>query len=425
MEKNFYKEIDSLFDNNKALIDKLAEEKKLLENLFLDNRIPEEFKRDLLTPYNNLGEVIDKRVDMYRSLKEAKEVPNLVGFLYNKVQQKYMSSILKNLQELSERRSISIICFTVGNVNLEEGLVEGLLVDASSITQRIVSIPECIFNIGYYSKSKNANKVKQMYMLYGSIVVNPMNIFNQTVVFDVLSSVPAIKDSILPVSTLSPSIISEYLSKSNTVFLLPERGRYNNAAVRIEKVSENKSNNCMIETGGIRRYCDEENLYLCVKKMISKKSYVAVQGTKTILWNGAPLEARVYIQKGITGKWNVTEMIAKNEIFFKDSNYKDTVDELENVLLYIIPNKVEDIKQKLENYALNICSYLDYYFLHLGSCVLDFIIDENGMPFLIAFGGWDKKDYLFKLNGKGIWDKYLSNSIDYLLYLKHAERTVG
>lgn len=425
MEKDFLKGIDSLFDNNKEIINKLEEEKRLLESLFLDNRIPEELKMDILEPYSALAEVIDRRVEIYRSLKQTKEIPNLVGLLYNETKQKYTSSILKNLQQLSEKRGINIICFTLANVNIQEGLVEGLLVIGSLITHQTVSLPKCIFNIGHYLKTGNIGKIKQMSQVYGSKVVNSVNIFNQAVVFDILSAVSSIKECILPVSSLTPSILSEYLETSNTIFLLPERGFYNKPAIRIEKYSANKRNNCSIETGGNTQYCGEKNLYTYVKKMISSKKYLAIQGKKTLLWNGSPLEARVYIQKGITGTWAITEMIAKNEIFLKDSIYKYTVDELEKTLINIVPNKIEDIIRDLENFSVNICSYLDYYFIYLGSCILDFVIDEDGKPFLLAFGGWDLKDYLFKLNDNSNWEKYLSNSVDYLLYLKDSESQDG
>lgn len=421
VERDFLKDVDLLFQNNKELIDKLADEKRILESLFLDNRIPEDLKKDLLSPYNALVEVIEKRIDIYKTMKQTKQIPNLVGVLHNEVQKKYLISILKNLQELAKRRNINIICFTLENVNINEGLVAGLIVDGSSITQQTVSIPKCTFNLGYYSKVENVNKIKQIHMMYKSIVVNPVNIFNQAVVFDVLSSVQVLKEHILPVSTLSPSIISEYLLNSDTVFLLPEKGVHSNTVVKIEKHSQNRKNNCSIEIGEICQYCSEKNLYLCVKKMIANKRYMVVQGKKALLWNGSLLEARVYVQKGITGKWGITELIAKNEIFIKDSIYKDTADELERILINIIPDKVEEIIQSLENISLNICSYMDYYFLHLGSSTIDFIIDEEGNPFIIGFGGWDQKNYLFKLNGKHIWDKYISNSVDYLLYLKNSE----
>lgn len=421
MENDFLKQIDSLFNNNRELIEKLAEEKRLLESLFLDNRIPEELKKDLLSPYKELSEVIDKRADIYKSLKQAKEIPNLVGVLYNEAHQEYLNSMLKVLQDLSIRRSINILCFTLSKINLEEKLAEGLLITDSSITQRIVTIPDCTFNIGYYSKLESINKIKQMYMNPSSKIVNPFNIFNQAVVFDILSSVQTIKEYMLPVSTFSPSILPEYLSNSDTVFLLPERGIYNNPAVKIEKNPQNKKKNCSIESGGNHQYCSEKNLYQHVKKMITNKKYVAVQGKKMLLFNGNTLEARVYVQKGITGKWSVTAMIAKNEIFLKDPIYKDTADDLERTLLEIIPDKVEVIMKKIEYLSLNICSYMDFYFLNLGSCSADFTIDESGSPFIIGFGGFDQKDFLFNLNEEHLWDKYIANSIDYLLYLKHTD----
>ncbi|ADL52269.1 YheC/YheD family protein [Clostridium cellulovorans] len=425
MENDFLKGIDSLFDNNKEIINKLEEEKRILESLFLDNRIPEELKKDILEPYSALAEVIDKRVEIYRSLKQVKEIPNLVGLLYNEAKQKYTNSILKNLQHLSEKRGINIICFTLSNVNIQENLVEGLLVVGSLITHQTVSIPGCIFNIGQFFKVTNINKVKQLYQLYGVKVINSVNIFNQAVVFDVLSAVPAIKECIPQVSSLTPSIMTKYLETSDTLFLLPERGLYNRPAVKVQKYSSSKRSNCSIETGGNIQYCSEKNLYTYVKKMIGSKKYLAIQGKKTLLWNGSPLEARVYIQKGITGKWSVTEIIAKNEIFLKDSTYKSTVDEFEKTLIDIVPDKIEDIMQSLQNYSLNICSYLDYYFIYLGSCILDFVIDEKCKPFLLNFGGWDLKDYLFRLNGKQSWEKYLLNSVDYLVYLNESENQDG
>lgn len=420
MEKDFLKEVDSLFDNNKEIISRLAEEKKLLENLFLDNRIPEELKKELLSPYNAMAEVLEKRVDIFHALKEAKTIPNLVGFLYNEAQQKYMRSMIKNLQGLSKRRNIKIICFTLKNINLDDGIVEGLVIDDEAATYSSVSIPEFIFNIGFYSKAENINKVKQLNSLYNSMVVNPVNTFNQAVVLDILSSLQAVKKYILPASTLTPSIILEYLSNSNTVFLLPERGAHINNSIKIERDAKNKSGLCSIESGGTLQYCDEKKLFFTIKKMIKSKKYLVVQGKKTLAWNGAPLEARVYIQRGITGKWSITEMIAKNERFLKNSIYKDTVDELEKSLLNVIPDKVESIIKTLENVSLNTCSYLDYYFSNLGSCTLDFIIDTNGDPYIIGLGGWDQKEFLFKLNGKHLWDKYITKSIDYLVYLKHA-----
>jgi hypothetical protein len=71
-----------------------------------------------MAPYNALVEVVDRRVDIYKTLKRVKKETNLVGFLYNETQQKYMKSIVKKLQELSERRNVKIVCLRLRNVPL-------------------------------------------------------------------------------------------------------------------------------------------------------------------------------------------------------------------------------------------------------------------------------------------------------------------
>jgi hypothetical protein len=146
-----------------------------------------------------------------------------------------------------------------------------------------------------------------------------------------------------------------------------------------------------------------------------------MKGEKALSWNDSPLEARVYVQKGATGTWGITGMIAKNEIFLDNSIYKDTADSLQKVLLNIEPEIIEAIEENLSNYSINICVYMDYYISKLGSCILDFILDERGMPYLIHFGGVEQKEYMLKLGGKDVLIRYLTNLIDYLLYLKNKD----
>jgi hypothetical protein len=416
-------DIDNLFDNNKEIIDKLMEEKRLLESIFLDNRTPKQFKKELLAPYNALSEMVSNRLDVNRVIMKSKEKLNIVGILYNENQQRYISSVIRNLQNVADRKKVSILLFTIDNVDLNNGLVTGTLISDSIVKEITIAIPQFIYNTGYYTKPSNRNKIKQLCMTYGSIVVNPINTFNQAVVFDILSSLPNSKDFILPFSRLTPSVLEEYLNFSNSIFLVPESGLIRSAAIRIEKSRNPEENHIIVYVGKNRHYFNGDNCFQDIKKMLGNKEYMVIQGRRSLMWNDSPLEGRVYIQKDISGKWNVTDIIAKNEIFFKDSMFKDTTDDLRKALLDSCPDEdeVEETIEHLANYSKNTCVYLDYYFSQLGSCTLDFIIDKRGMPYLIHFGGWDQKDYLFRLNDNNSWGKYISNSIDYLIFLKSED----
>ncbi len=418
MNRGFLKEIRDLFLINKKMLHCLLREKKLFENLFLDNSIPEDTKYKLLDTYNPLMEVIDKRFLIHSSFLEINKIPDLLGILYNKTQEDYLNLFSKNLQNLSNKRNIHMICFTLENVNLEKDLVEGLLIEKTSMRYQSVTMPKFILNIGTYSKFSKKTKINQLMKMQGYLLINPINNLNQAVLFDILSSLPAIKNCILPFSTLSFLIISEYLSNSNRIFLLPEIRGLNPSAIQIEKKSLKSNSKYSIKTREKHQYCNKDKLYFHVQKLIRNKRYLVVQGKDLLFWNGVPLEARVYIQKGIAGKWSITKMIGKNEIFLKDSLVYDTVDELETLLVKIIPEKVDCIIKNLANLSLNICTFLDYYIPNFGNFMLDFIFDEEGSPFILHVGGWDSKNYLLRLNGKNLWDQYIRNAIDYLLFLQ-------
>lgn len=421
MNTNFNNDIENLFENNKDIIDKLMAEKRLLENIFLDNRTPQQFKKELLASYSSLSEMIGKRLEVNKIIMESRGDLDILGILYNESQERYIRSLIRNLLDISDRKKVNIICFTIDNLDLNSGLITGTLISGSSVKDSTVTIPKFIYNIGYYTKPYNRNKIKQLCMTYDSVVVNPINNFNQAVVFDILSSLPYAKDFLLPFSRLTPSILEDYLDYSNSLFLVPESGLVRNEAIRVERTGSEANNQFVVFAGNNRLYFDEANPFQGIKKMLGNKPYMVMQGRRALMWNESPLEARVYIQKDITGKWNVTDIIAKNEIFFKDSIYEDTADDLRKVLLDCAPDEVDDIIQSLTNYSKNTCVYLDYYFSQLGSCTLDFIIDKRGMPYLIYFGGWDQKDYLFRLNEKDSWDKYINNTINYLIYLKSVD----
>lgn len=415
-EHNLFEQTETIFDNSRKIIEMLLNEKKMLESVFLDNRIPEQFKKDLLTSYKTLGEVYEKRTEFNNKLKKTKSIVNSIGILHNKKQKTYIDNITIYLKMLSENKNMSILCFTIDNLDLQQELVSGDLIDKEGIKQCTTSIPPLIYNIGCYSKYINIKKIKHLYMVNNIIIVNPVNRFNQMVIFDILNSLSCSKNFLQSFEKFSPSALKKYLKKYNSIFLIPEKEMIKRLIIKVFK-NPDSDNKYIIDLGNNHQTCTEKKLFQNIKNMTGNNKFIIMKGFNTLNWNNVPLESRVYAQKDITGKWTITEMIAKNEIFLNNSIYKDTVDELTRVLLNIIPDQTDIIIEKLSNYTKNICSYLDYYFSELGSCTLDFALDETGNPYIFNFSGWEQKDFLFMLNNNDSWLNYLYKSIDYLIYL--------
>jgi hypothetical protein len=415
--KNNIKDVDTLFENNKEIIERLMVEKKQLENVFLDNGIPEKYKTELLNTYNTLAVIIEKRNEMDKQLYKSNEIQNFVGILYNKSQQKYMKKMVKNLENIGNSRNVRIICFTIDNLDMENNSVcDAEVIGATEL--EAYTIPKYIYNIGYHTKTENVKKIKQLHTIYDVTVINPKNMFSQSVIFDILSSLSNSKSYLLPFSNLSQETVVEYLNKSDVIYLIPERGLIKSSAIKIEKDSFNKEGKIQVEVGNSKTDCSKQELFKRIKEIIKGGRYFILESKSMLGWNGTPLEVRVYVQKGIAGRWSVTHMLAKNELFSNDSMYKDTVENFETVLKKRWPSYIESITEKLTNYSVNTSVYLQYYLANLGSCYLDFIIDDKGAPYLFNFGGWEQTDFLLKLNNQNPWLKYLSNCIDYMVFLK-------
>lgn len=425
MKTDSNNDLDSLFDNNKEIIDKLMEEKRLLENIFLDNRTPKDFKEELLAPYNALSEMIDKRLEVNSIIMNSKEDLDIIGILYNERQGRYLHSVIRNLQDIAGRKNLNILWFTIDNLDIHHGFVTGTLISDSIIKESTLTIPKFIYNLGYYTKPSNKNKIKQLNIQYGSVVVNPLNVFNQAVVYDILSSLSYSKEFILPFSTLTPSSLERYLDYSSSIFLIPESGTVRGTAISIERTLRGRRTLYIMDTGSHHFEFEGEDAFQEIKEVLGNKQYMIILGRKTISWNDSPLIASVYIQRDITGKWNITDMIAKNDMFQRDSAESEITDDLSQVLTDSVPDGSDEVIQRLANYSKNICVYLDYYFANLGSCTLDFIFDNWGLPYLVYFGGWDQRSYLFGLNYDNNWIKYISNAIDYLIYLKSVDERKG
>ncbi|UTW69323.1 hypothetical protein KHA80_21015 [Anaerobacillus sp. HL2] len=58
----------------------------------------------------------------------------------------------------------------------------------------------------------------------------------------------------------------------------------------------------------------------------------------------------------------------------------------------------------------------------MGSCFVDFLIDDSGEIYVIYIGGCDQSNYLLEVDDEAIWNNYIENCIRYLLYLQKEDQ---
>ncbi|ACV61849.1 hypothetical protein Dtox_0960 [Desulfofarcimen acetoxidans DSM 771] len=415
--------INTLYNKGVQIAELLAQEKEILEGLIADGSLSEKDKNDLSEIYMQVEEMREKRLLINNLLEIYRDIKTVdTGILYSgKKQKSVIINSLEQLKSLSREHGISIICFSIDELDLEKELVSGILVSGDFVGSYITQIPSYIYNLALHEKTSSIRGMRRLRMMEKITVINPVNRFNQSIIFDILASISDIDDLMLPYDKLSQAILLEFLQKYDLVFLVPERGLFVHKSIIIEKNIDGMHNSYSINIGEDKVFCQENYLFLNIRKLIKERKYMVLKGTRLLGRGGFPLEARVYIQKDASGNWQVTEMLVKEENLQRGGERKG-IYLLHDILADIFPEQADEVEEKLYSYSINICVYLSYYMCNLGSCTLDFVIDEKGNPYLLYFGGCEQNDHLFQIKNGELWWRYLKNSMAYLVFLRNQEK---
>ncbi|SDK73080.1 YheC/YheD family protein [Natronincola ferrireducens] len=422
MEDNVFNKLERLKDNSTQINTSLLYEEELLKEISLDRNITSLFKEklEMIERFNN--EVRVARREIHKNILNIKrqyieETSVELGVLYGVKEKKSLFKILQIFKTIAEEYKVNIICFRLSDIDIENHLVKGIFISSKDIKDTISKIPPLIYNMGYYTKSSNIKKMKQLRRGKNINVINPINRFNQYIIFDIISALYKETSVLLPYTMFSQPNLYNYLEKYNSIYLFPEKMIDRRKTIIIQK----KQHGYSVVIGANKKIFIAKNLYEYVLKVIQNKKYFIMKAPKAIKIKNTPLETRVYVQKNKNGNWEVTEMLAKCQWFYEDSIYQDVSYQLDEVLSMLIPQKSKEVENNLKEDALNISSYLEFYLNNIGSCILDFIITEEGHNHLIYFGGWEDKDFMLKLENKSSWGRYFKNAIDYLIHLRNSK----
>jgi len=410
-----------LSTNSSQINTSLVYEKDILEELFQNANITNSLKEQLEDLQKCSDEVKIVRRDVHKSIlnierQYSHETNADIGIIYSFKQRNLLFKMLKIFSTISKEHKINIICFRIGDVNIENDCVKGIFISNNDVKDTISKLPPLMYNIGHYTLQSNMKKIKHLRASQKINLINPINRFNQYVIFDIILALYKEKTVLLDYVIFTEANLYSFLEKYNSVYLFFEKTNDKRKAIIIQR--KEKGYDVYI---GVNKIFIKNGLYEYILKAVQNKKTFIMKAPNTININNIPLETRVYVQKGKYGYWEVTEMLAKCQWFYEDSIYKDASYSLNEVLRMLIPSKSAEIQHKLKEDALKISSYLEYYLNNIGSCVLDFIITQEGYNYLIYCGGWEDKDFLLKLESQDSWKQYFENTISYLIYLRNSK----
>jgi hypothetical protein len=420
MDKEYYDKIISLYENNQKIKDLLEKEIEEIGTLIKLESLDEQSRENFIILQKSMEKHKEHKSNLdglYTSLNQKPTVT--FGIMYPHKKENLYVYLLQTFKDLSTFYEEDIILFTIEDLDLEKMTVAGTIISGSTLKQGVATIPPFIYNLTFHSKKSSLKKMKQLRKLGICKTINPINTFNQTILLDILSSLPEMKSFIQPYDLFSPSTLENYLKQNDFILLIPENEVNRSSMIHVSRSLD--ENEYYLAFNGIKVICSYASIYNEIKRRMKEQSYLIMEGLPALLWMNTPLESRVYLQKTIHGKWEITDIIGKSEFLTSETYQKNICEQLPWLLKKIMPNKAPSVLDTLSDISIKAGNYLDYFIPNLGTLTIDFLLDENGNPYLFHIKGWENKNFLREAS-KDNWDTFLQNSFHYLFFLFQNSR---
>ncbi|EJR46400.1 hypothetical protein IIM_04796 [Bacillus cereus VD107] len=337
-------------------------------------------------------------------------IPNIdLGFIYNSKNRHDIKKMLPFFSVWSKQNLVSIALYNLTDVNIGELRAKGIIIKNGKVTKGYMKIPYFNYNFASHSRKNNKKKMRELRRNKQIVVINPFNHFNQSILFEMISSFYPNNPFLFPYQSLNKKNLMDYMKTNKILLLLEEKSFIPSKIIQIQNAN---TEDFEVYYGQNKQTIKKDNLISYLQKMIQDKPYIVLHGKKLLMWDGLPLETRVYVQKQANGQWEIGEILVKRSLLSNGRIYKET---LEEILEKCTPQDHIKIIDKLKQIPLQIFPSLDFHIPFLGSCYLDFVFDHTGNPFILYIGGWDTNHYLFKLDDNTPAIHYVKNAFSSLL----------
>lgn len=275
----------------------------------------------------------------------------MIGFLCNS--EDVVNCYTNSFKPIIEK-NISIVFFTINNIDLNNRKVRGIIASSLGIKKGEFKIPKIVFNFSKQCKKVNIKKLKLLCEIDEIEIINETNKFNQIMIMEILSSFRSTKRYILNYNKLSKKEISINHSTENSFLVMPKVG---------------SSFNKMIYIDQMKPYIGYEEKLVQSKITTRSNKSLIIKYPKLKVYEDHLFVARTFVQKSSKKMW---------KYLYTSTNLN------ENIIPQGIINELETVSIKAVNYINN-------YIPSLGICFIDFVFGKNMKPYFLHFGGWDKQ----------------------------------
>lgn len=335
----------------------------------------------------------------------------LVGVLLRKVHAQTpdrlfgkQSLFCKEMTEACEKIGAQVFFFTKEDLSSNLKAVSGWCHIDNQWVHKKFPVPGMVYNRLTSRVIENSAKVQ--HFMKTAKATYDTQIFNEKYlskheVFQALRReqhlLPALPESRLLHHT---QVLKNMLSRYSTVFIKPVRGSLGRGITRIRHHGSEGYVCDQTSANGLRRntYPTFAKLAQVLRPKVKSKSYQIQQGIDLVTVGGRPVDFRAIVQRGATGTWGVTSIVARiasNQTFVSNLARGGTLSSVNTALdkSNVLPQHRLTVQSKLRKYAVEIAKGIEqqipYHFAELG---IDLAADVRGRVWLIEVNSKPSKE---------------------------------
>ncbi len=346
---NIKKEYDVLFGIKKASVKikidathKLSPCKHTMEKL----KVPKNFKFD----------VVYKKEKFY--------IGPFLGIIFAKDEKSITPKKLDVLKDycIRQKKNNGCIFFmTLDKINLKSNQATGYIYDSKvGWEKKILPIPDMLFRRTIIGKRWGTALLKKGIKIFNYPVLNKWKVYKHLIHSSKLHMN-------LPYTTLyaDQKDIQKMASSFKTIFLKPINKLGGRGIYSITKEDKAYHLKNSMDSKEEMKFDDFELLYAFLSSKIRKNYYIVQEGVNIVSDKNSPIDFRVFCQRNVNGKWEVTRVIGK---IGKKNNIVSNIakggkmNKPLNVLIEeykLNPKEAENTLKRLEEVSLLACEQFD------------------------------------------------------------------
>lgn len=296
--------------------------------------------------------------------------------------------------------------FRIEDYKLGSRQVSAYVKDSDKFIKKNVPAPDIIHNRAIYSSQKQNQKLQSM-VKAGKQIFNRWNRYSKLRIQKLLNQESNLRPHLPGTYEATPGNIAIMMRRYDQLIIKPNKSSIGRGVMKMERVPTGWKltypaslhiHNKRWRTLNFK----DSRLPLVLKNKIKKRPYIVQQRLPLATFNGRPFDLRVSVQRGGTGQWQVTGIVAKvasDKNFLTNVAQGATLHRLEDILIKEYSHlKANEVIRNIQDFSVRIAKYLAICLPHIADLGLDVGITTDGFPMFIECNSKDQR-YSFREAG--------------------------